>query len=129
MPSTRAPHAHCSLSVSPTGQVAIVSLHGEHDLATSHDFRRTLLDAAAAPLVILDFAECTFMDSCVMGVIVGAAKRAAAQGRRLLGTNLHGIPLAAANLAGLHGVLALHDTRHVPLAGPTHHPALPGGGR
>ena len=114
-------HAPCSLERSPTRRVAIVSLHGDHDLATSDDVRLTLLDAQDAPLVVIDFADCTFMDSCVMGVIVGATKRAATQGGRVLGTNLHGIPLKAATVAGLHDTLDLHDTRHVPLSGPTHH--------
>jgi anti-anti-sigma factor len=58
-----------------------VSLHGEHDLASSETLR-----AALAPLLgdlVVDLSDCTFMDSTVIAVLLGKCYDLRDEGRRL----------------------------------------------
>ena len=65
-----------SLSVtvrrSESGRVAVVTLVGEHDIATSRLVRRALLDTRGTAVTVLDLGQCTFVDSTILVVFVGA---------------------------------------------------------
>lgn len=97
---------------SGTGRVVVVSLIGDHDLASAEPLRRTLLELSShVSLVVLDFDATTFIDSSVLGVFAGAAKRAARHGNRVIGINPRGIVLRTLTLTGIDQVLSLPPTR------------------
>ena len=59
----------------------LVSLHGEHDLATA-----PALQDALGPLfgdVLVDLSECTFVDSTVIGALIAAAQDMQREGHTL----------------------------------------------
>lgn len=96
------------VTASGTGRVVVVSLVGEHDLASAEAVRRTLLDLSShVSLVVLDFDETTFVDSSVLGVFVGACKRAGRHGNRVIGVNARGIVLRAMQMTGVDELLAI----------------------
>jgi anti-anti-sigma factor len=60
---------------------AVVTLHGSHDLTTSGDLKRAL-----APLrgdVLLDLSDCEFIDSTVIGLMIGKARALRREGSYL----------------------------------------------
>jgi anti-anti-sigma factor len=60
---------------------AVVSLRGEHDLATSAALREAL-----EPLfgdVLVDLTDCTFVDSTVIGSLIASAQGLQREGHRL----------------------------------------------
>jgi anti-sigma B factor antagonist len=58
---------------------------GEIDIATTDEFRETLLDALErARMVAVDFSEVTFMDSSGISVIVAGIKHTRDHGGRLV---------------------------------------------
>ena len=61
--------------------VAVVELHGEHDLATREAVRVAL--GSVRGDVLVDLSECTFVGSTVIGTIVEAARSLAREGYRL----------------------------------------------
>lgn len=76
---------------SPSGRVAVVRLIGQHDVTSASELRRVLHNHADhSELVVVDFAACTFLDSTVLGVCVGAYKRMRARGAQLIGINATG---------------------------------------
>ena len=85
----------------------VVTLLGEHDIATSAEVRRALADVRGVPLVVVELADCTFMDSTVMGVLVSASRRAAAAGGRLVAVNADGIVAKALQITGIADLLHL----------------------
>ena len=96
------------VSSSGTGRVVVVSLVGDHDLASAEQIRQTLLELSShVSLVVLDFDATTFVDSSVLGVFVGAAKRASRHGNRLIGVNATGIVLRALQMTGIDVLLSL----------------------
>lgn len=96
------------ITASGSGRVVVVSLPGEHDLATAEQLRRTLLDLSShIPLVVLDFVATSFVDSSVLGVFVGASKRAARHGNQVIGVNAKGIVLRAMQMTGVDELLCL----------------------
>jgi anti-sigma B factor antagonist len=69
----------------PSGAVR-VALRGELDLNYAYSFDEELRDVedAQPPCIVLDLRELTFMDSCGMGRLVAARRRARRAGRRLV---------------------------------------------
>jgi anti-anti-sigma factor len=60
---------------------AVVSLHGEHDLATSGALRDAL-----RPLfgdVLVDLSDCSFIDSTVIGSLISSAQELEREGHNL----------------------------------------------
>lgn len=114
------------VTASGTGRVVVVSLVGDHDLASAGLIRQTLLELSPrVRLVVVDFAATTFIDSSVLGVLAGAVKRAARHGNQVIGVHATGIVLRAVTLTGLDVLLGLstppagHDDE---LAQLVHHP-------
>jgi anti-sigma B factor antagonist len=77
----------CALTLErlPSGAVR-VGLRGELDLVHAYTFDTELrrVEDAAPPCILLDLRELTFMDSCGVGRLVAAKRRARRAGRRLL---------------------------------------------
>jgi anti-sigma B factor antagonist len=77
----------CRLSreLLPSGAVRI-ALRGELDLnhAYSFDEELRLVEVGRPPCIILDLRELTFMDSCGLGRLLAARRRARRAGRRLV---------------------------------------------
>jgi anti-sigma B factor antagonist len=69
----------------PSGAVR-VALHGELDLnhAYSFDEELRLVEGSRPPCIVLDLRELTFMDSCGLGRLLAARRRARRAGRRLV---------------------------------------------
>lgn len=100
--------ASVEVTTSGSGRVAVVSLVGEHDLANAENLRRTLLELCSqTPLIVLDFAKTTFVDSSVLGVFAGTCKRAARQGSSVIGINATGIVLRALSMTGIDTILSM----------------------
>jgi anti-anti-sigma factor len=98
--------------------VAVVTLRGEHDLATRAEISATLARVGDEADVLVDLSECSFIDSSVIGALVVAFQTLAEQGRRL---ELAIPPEAAAiqrvaKVAGLTTFFAIHETRSAGLA-------------
>jgi anti-anti-sigma factor len=60
---------------------AVVSLRGEHDLATADEIARAI--QAIDGNVLLDLSDCTFIDSTVIGVLFATNQRLERDGRYL----------------------------------------------
>jgi anti-anti-sigma factor len=97
--------------------VAVVELHGEHDLATREAVRVAL--ASLRGDVLVDLSACTFIGSTVIGTIVKAAHSLAKDGYRLeLVLPAVDSPVATTlALVGIHELLPAHDEASGALAG------------
>ncbi|MCU1587765.1 MAG: anti-sigma factor antagonist [Frankiales bacterium] len=96
------------VTASGSGRVVVVSLIGEHDLASAEHLRRTLLELSShVSLIVLDFDQATFVDSSVLGVFAGACKRAARHGNCVIGVNAKGIVLRAMTMTGVDALLSM----------------------
>jgi anti-sigma B factor antagonist len=79
---TRAPSIEVRYAAdSVPGYQALVSLGGEHDLASSSELRATLEPILGN--VLVDLTRCEFMDSTVIGVLLAKQKDMQREGRRL----------------------------------------------
>lgn len=85
----------------PSRRIACVLPQGELDIVSAPELRGALDSLDEASLVVVDLAQVTFLDSTVLGVVVAAARRLAACGRRLIIANAWGIS-ARACLTDLH---------------------------
>jgi anti-anti-sigma factor len=91
---------------------AVVTLRGAHDLNTS-----TGLKAALAPLegdLLLNLAECEFMDSTVIGLVIGKARALNRHGQylELIVAPDSQVERALATL-GVDEIITVHD--HMPV--------------
>jgi anti-sigma B factor antagonist len=94
----------------------VVSIDGELDLYTGPQFERALfgaLDGAAD--VVVDLAECSFIDSTALGILVAANRRLGGSGLAVV-TDDRNIRKAF-EVTGLGNVLAIHPTRAAALNG------------
>jgi anti-sigma B factor antagonist len=93
--------------------LAVVTLRGEHDLATRQLLNDALVRACDGADVLVDLSGCTFIDSTMIGELVLAYQAQTAAGRRLELT----MPRAArairrlAEVAGLTTFMRVHETR------------------
>jgi anti-sigma B factor antagonist len=91
-----------------------VAVSGELDYATCDRLSVALQEASDhdRESVLLDLGECTFVDSMGVGVIVEAATRLSASGRKLVVCNVHGQVRKMLRLTGLvvlDGLLVYSD--------------------
>ena len=63
--------------------IAIVALHGEHDLSDSPLLADALRTAGCGSRVLVDLSECTYLDLSVVGRLITLRNRLAAGGGRL----------------------------------------------
>jgi anti-anti-sigma factor len=89
---------------------SVVSLSGSFDSAATSPLRQALLEALrAGSTVVVDLREVTFLDSCVLGVLVAAHRRASADSGRLLLVHPPERVLRLLRLTGLTGLLEVRE--------------------
>ena len=64
--------------------LAVVTMHGEHDLSTAPELTQALEQAAARSNVVVDLSTCSFIDSTVISVLVKTARGVQARDERLV---------------------------------------------
>jgi anti-sigma B factor antagonist len=98
----------------------VIALSGEHDLSTAPELRARLHDLADADAVIIDLDETTFVDSSILGVLVGGLRRARERDvpfAIVLGDGAHPAIRRIFELTGLHDVFSIYPTRQGAQAG------------
>ena len=98
----------------------VIALSGEHDLSTAPELRARLHDLADADAVIIDLDETTFVDSSILGVLVGGLRRARERDvpfAIVLGDGAHPAIRRIFELTGLHDVFPIYPTRQGAQAG------------
>ncbi len=63
--------------------LALVSVHGEHDLCTTPELTQALEQAAMHSNVLVDLSDCSFIDSSVIQALVKTALALEARGEQL----------------------------------------------
>ena len=63
--------------------LALVSVHGEHDLGTTPELTEALEQAAMHSNVLVDLSDCSFIDSSVIQALVKTALALEARGEQL----------------------------------------------
>jgi anti-sigma B factor antagonist len=98
--------------------VAVVEASGELDFYTCPDFQQCLRQAleGTASRVIVDLTQVTFIDSSALGILVGAARRAARQTTELMIVCPAGNVARVIAITGLSRVFAIYPTREDALA-------------
>ena len=93
--------------------LAVVSVHGEHDVSTEPELAYALEQAAAHSNVVVDLSACTFMDSTVIGALIKAARRVHAQGEQIVLVTPPESSLVArlTHMTRLAEILPIHVTR------------------
>jgi anti-sigma B factor antagonist len=66
------------------GDAALLEFAGELDLAAADEVERAVRECGEAPVLILDLARVTFMDSTGLRLVLEADARARASGRRCI---------------------------------------------
>jgi anti-sigma B factor antagonist len=99
------------------GDVALVVVRGELDMATAPQLRETL----AAVLrecrhVVVDLERVDFVDSFGIGILLGGLKRARGQGGGLVLVCTSRTVLRPFEITGLDRVFSIHDRREGALA-------------
>ena len=112
MPVTTTPPN--AITVRYADGVASVFVYGELDVATSADLRARLLEAIPVTrTIVVDLAELGFIDSTGIGVLVGAAKRLAAEGGEI---RLRGVRPKTMRVFEVTGVDRIVDIEPAPAA-------------
>ena len=101
--------AATSFTVDDNGRAGVVRATGEVDAASSGAFRTALEQAVALdrPLVVVDLAEASFLDSAGLSVVFGA-QRELAVGRQLVLGNVPARMLRTLRLAAVPSVVTVH---------------------
>lgn len=85
----------------------VIVVAGECDVTGKDALAESVFSAlAAAPVVVLDFAEVGFLDSSGIHVLVLAHQRARGEDRELYLTGAVGLPATVLDLTGLGQLLA-----------------------
>jgi anti-anti-sigma factor len=95
---------------------AIVSLRGEHDLATAPVIRDALSPVFGD--VLVDLSECTFVDSTVIGALIAASQELQREGHTLALV----VPPENADVARTLEIVRIGELLQV-------HPQVPGTGK
>ena len=104
------------VSSAPADGVVLVAVHGEHDIATAPGLRAAIEEGlAGAQHVVVDLTPATFVDSTVLGVLLGARERAQEEelGYAVVFEPAGGDPAVRRILevTGLDGLLPVHPGR------------------
>ena len=100
------------LQVEERGDVAVLAVSGEVDVATVPRLREQLhgLVASGTPRIVVDLDAVDFLDSTGLGVLVGALKRVRANGGELALVCTSPRIRKVFEVTGLTKVFALYDT-------------------
>lgn len=101
--------AATSFTVDDTGRAGVVRASGEVDAASSGAFRNALEQAAALgrPLVVVDLASVSFLDSAGLSVVFGVQRELAVDRQLVLG-NVPTRMLRTLRLAAVPSVVTVH---------------------
>lgn len=98
--------------------IAIVTVHGEHDLSSEAALRDAFDYAAAHSSVVIDLSDCSFMDSTVIAALLRTARSVQSKGDGFAIV----IPSAQRQLAriaemtGLEDVISVHTSQDAAVA-------------
>lgn len=109
-----------SFAVDDTGQAGVVRATGEVDAASSASFRNALERAVATgrPLVVVDLAQVSFLDSAGLSVVFGVQRELPVDRQLVLG-NVPARMLRTLRLAAVPSVVTVHpEGEPQPWAGP-----------
>ena len=100
----------------PAEGVVLVAMHGEHDIASAPGLRSAIEHALArSQHVVVDLTPATFIDSTVLGVLLGARERALEEelGYAVLLETSSSDPgvRRILEVTGLDALLPVHDDR------------------
>jgi anti-sigma B factor antagonist len=106
------------LTVSGSGDRAVVSLEGELDLATAPQLREQLVTLAeqADTVIVVDLTNLAFIDSTGLSVLVMALNRSRAGGGTIVLRNPSQSVMRILEITGLVSVFGIED-KSVPTAG------------
>jgi anti-anti-sigma factor len=94
--------------------VTVVTLRGEHDLASKEELKAALVAESHRRNVIVDLSSCTFIDSSVITVLLRAANDLHARGGQfslVIAPGGHRAVRTVFDLMSLDRVLPTHETR------------------
>jgi anti-sigma B factor antagonist len=96
----------------PDGDVPVIAVSGEIDVATAPQLRETLQDVIARgkTTIVLDLLGVTFLDSTALGVLVGALKRCRESGGDLQVVVAEPRILKIFEITGLTSVFTIVDS-------------------
>jgi anti-sigma B factor antagonist len=94
------------------GETQIVAVTGEVDIFTAPEFKQRVMMAIAdgVELLIVDLSGTSFIDSSSLGVLIGAHRRLAARGGRLVVVCNREAIVKTFKITGLDGVFELVDS-------------------
>jgi anti-sigma B factor antagonist len=101
-------------SATVDGGWPVVVLYGEHDLSTAPELRARLHELGDTSAVIIDLDQTTFVDSSILGVLVGGLRRARERDvpfGLVLGSEAHPAITRIFELTGLHDVFPIFASR------------------
>jgi len=101
---------------SATGRTAVVAPTGELDIANAVDLRRALTAAVERPgvrLVVVDLQSTTFVDSTILGVLVGAVRRGSRRAVQVVLTAPRSQVARTISLTGLDHLLPGQERRRL----------------
>jgi anti-sigma B factor antagonist len=104
------------------GGMPVLAMFGEHDLSTAPDLRARLHELGESSAIIIDLDETTFVDSSILGVLVGGLRRARERDVAfglVLGEKAHPAIRRIFELTGLHEVFPIFASRAEAQAGLT----------
>jgi len=107
------PHDCIQAEVHST-HVAIVTLRGEHDLASGEELKAALVTASRRRNVIVDLSGCTFIDSSVISVLLRASNELQERGGQLslvIPRGGHRAVRTVFDLMSLDRLMPTHETR------------------
>jgi len=87
-------------------------LAGELDVAAAQDLRERLdqrIASAPAATIVVDLEDVTFLDSVILGVLVGAVHRARDVGGDLELVGVRPSVRRVFSITGVDGVITIHD--------------------
>lgn len=120
-----------AIAVEPAGDVTVVALSGEHDIYTAPSLRERIYAVVEdGKAVVVDLTDTKFIDSSVLGVLLGARRRATEADLGFAvccGEELESSVRRVLEVTGLMSVLPVVEERDSALeaarAGPTPEPA------
>ena len=102
---------HVTLRHAPGGDSSVLSLHGEHDIATAPRVRDALRVRALRRTLVVDLGDCSFLDGSILGLLIGAQSRVTRRGGTVLVVNASGVALRALQTLSSTHALTVYDGR------------------
>lgn len=106
-------------TITVDGGLPVIVLWGEHDLSTAPELRARLHDLAGEGAVMVDLDKTTFVDSSILGVLVGGLRRAREADvpfGLVVGDDAHQAIRRIFELTGLYDVFPIYVSREDALA-------------